>query len=123
MLERYMITSPAWRSLSGEAIAAFIELSYRYNGLNNGTLHLSARELAQIRNHSRQAAQRAMSELVRKGFVEVAKPSGFSVKDRRRQAAEYRLTMFHCDATRQPPSKAFMHWQPDIPKGISRPHR
>ena len=32
MLERYMIMSPAWRSLSGDAIAAFIELSNRYNG-------------------------------------------------------------------------------------------
>ena len=47
------------------------------------------------------------------GFVEVVKPSGFNVKDRRRQAAEYRLTMHHCDVTRAPPSKAFMRWQPE----------
>ena len=85
MLERYMIMSTAWRSLSGEAIAAFVELSNRYNGTNNGSLHLSTRELALIRNCSQRTAAGAMSELVRKGFVEVVKPSGFNVKDRRRQ--------------------------------------
>jgi hypothetical protein len=116
MLERYMIASAAWRSLSGEAIAAFVELSNRYNGTNNGRLHLSSRELAVIRNGSRRTGTRAMSELVRKGFVEMVKASGFNVKDRRRQAAEYRLTMYHCDATREPPSKAFMRWQPEAPR-------
>jgi hypothetical protein len=113
MLERYMIMSTAWRSLSGEAIAAFVELSNRYNGTNNGSLHLSTRELALIRNCSQRTAAGALSELARKGFVEAVKPSGFNVKDRRRQAAEYRLTMHHCDVTRAPPSKAFMRWQPE----------
>ena len=112
MLERYMIASAAWRSLSGEAIAAFVELSNRYNGTNNGRLHLSSRELAVIRRYSRVTGTRAMSELLRKGFIEMVKASGFNVKDRRRQAAEYRLTMHHCDVTRAPPSKAFMQWQP-----------
>ena len=116
MLERYMITSPAWRSLSGDAIAAFIELANRNTGLNNGTLHLSARELAVIRNCSRQTGTNIINELIRKGFIEVVKVSGFNVKDRRRQAAEYRLTMHHCDATRSPPSKAFMRWQPEAPR-------
>jgi hypothetical protein len=113
MLERYMIRSAAWCSLSGDAIAAFVELSNRYDGLNNGRLHLSSRELAVIRNWSQRTGARAMSELVRKGFVEVVKASGFNVKDRRRQATEYRLTMHHCDVTRTPPSKAFMRWQPE----------
>jgi hypothetical protein len=33
MVPKYMIQSIAWRSLSGGAIAAFIELSLLYNGV------------------------------------------------------------------------------------------
>jgi hypothetical protein len=121
MLQKYMITSRAWRSLPGEAIAAYVELVRRYDGMNNGTLHLSARELAALRPRiSRQTATRAIRTLVEKGFVEIVRASGFNVKDRKRQAAEYRLTHLPCDVTRQPPSKAFMKWQPS--ENISRPH-
>jgi hypothetical protein len=88
MLPKYMIRSDAWQALSGGAVAAYVELACRYDGLNNGRLHLSCREQAESRHCS-------------------------SVKDRKRQAAEYRLTGFHCDVTRQPPSKAFMKWHPE----------
>jgi hypothetical protein len=110
-LPKYMVTSLAWRSLSGLAVIAFVELSRRYSGNNNGTLHLSARELAELHHCSKTSAWRAICELAEKGFIEVVTASGFSVKDKKRQAAEYRLTLFPCDVAQQPASRAFMQWQ------------
>ena len=109
---KYMARSIAWRSLSGEAIAAYIELACRYDGMNNGKLHLSARELAVFRSTSHTTTARAIRELIDKGFIEIVRASGFNVKNRQRQAAEYRLTAFHCDVTRKLASKAFMKWRP-----------
>jgi DNA-binding transcriptional regulator YhcF (GntR family) len=123
MLPKWMLVCTAWRLLSGEAIAAYIELARRYNGTNNGQMHLSVRELAALRVCSKDTAARAIRELVHRGFIEIVRTSGFNVKDRKRQAAEYRLTVFHCDVSRQPPSKQFMKWQPEpepSSKNISR---
>jgi DNA-binding transcriptional regulator YhcF (GntR family) len=105
------VTSPASRSLSGLAVIAFVEFSRRYNGNNNGTLHLSARELAELHHCSKNTAANAIRELIDKGFIEVVKASGFNVKDKKCQATEYRVTLFFCDAKQQPASKAFMQWK------------
>ena len=106
--------TPAWQSLSGWAVAAYIELARHYNGINNGELYLSAREFAQKRQCTKSTAARAIAELVDKGFIEIARDSGFNVKDRRRQARQYRLTVYFCDLTKQPASKAFAKWQPKL---------
>jgi len=112
-LFHWMTDTPAWHSLSGWAIAAYIDLARHYNGINNGELCLSAREFAIGRQCSRQTATRAITELVEKGFVEITRDSGFNVKDRRRQARQYRLTVFFCDLTKQPASNAFTKWRPE----------
>src|SRR5262249_48792510 len=80
-----------------------------------GQLHefLSARELAELHGCSKTSASEAIRELVEKGFVEILRSSGFNVKDKKRQASEYRLTLFPCDVKRQPASKAFMKWRPE----------
>ena len=39
-----MLTSPAWRSLSGSAVKYYIELRREFNGNNNGEIHLSLEE-------------------------------------------------------------------------------
>ena len=114
-LFHWMVDLPAWHSLSPRAVVAYLELARRYNGSNNGWLHLSVRELARAWNWSRASAARAIEELVEKGFVEITRASGFNVKDRKRQAAEYRLTVFFCDRTRQPASKTFTKWKPQPP--------
>jgi hypothetical protein len=110
MMPKYLLACRAWRSLSGIAMAAYLELGRRYTGTNNGQLHLSARELSELYNCSKDTAARGLRELLDKGFIEIVRPSGFSLKDRRRQAAEYRLTMHVCDVTQKLPSKAFMRW-------------
>jgi Helix-turn-helix domain len=119
-IPKYMITSAAWRSLSGSAMAAYLELFRRYNGTNNGQLHLSVREFAELYGRSQDTAAKALRELVDKGFIEIVRLSGFNLKDRRRQATEYRLSLHVCDVTRKLPSKAFMHWRPEAPETPQR---
>jgi DNA-binding transcriptional regulator YhcF (GntR family) len=112
-LFHWMVDLPVWHSLSPRAVVAYLELARRYNGNNNGTLHLSVRELARAWNWSRASAARAIEELVDKGFTEITRDSGFNLKDRKRQATEYRLTVLFCDLTRQPASKTFTKWKPE----------
>ena len=77
-LFHWMIDLPVWHSLSPRAVVAYLEFARRYNGSNNGWLHLSVRELARAWNWSSASAGRAIEELVNKGFVETqgALPSG-----------------------------------------------
>ena len=79
-LERYMLRSPAWKSLSLPARCAFIELGNLYNGLNNGRIALSARSLANLLPISRVTASRALSELANRGFIEAVRKGGFNMK-------------------------------------------
>jgi hypothetical protein len=130
-LFHWMIKTPAWRSLSSNAVVAWVELANRYDGTNNGQLHLSCRELAKLRPPmSRATAARALQELVDTGFVHPTKASGFNVKDRKRQATEYALAHLFCNATGQPASKEFASWKPEVTvspithsKNISRSHQ
>lgn len=120
MMQKYLLTSAAWRSLRGAAggiaVRAYLELACRYDGCNNGQLHLSIREIATLLGCTPRMASSAMQLLRDRGFIEIARHSGFNVKDRRRQASEYRLTVYPCDVTHKLPSKAFMKWQPATPK-------
>lgn len=43
-----MLRSDAWRSLSGAAVKLCLELSTRFRGGNNGKLHLSLNEAAEL---------------------------------------------------------------------------
>lgn len=63
------IQSDAFRSLSGAALKAFFELRARFNGSNNGRLHLSQQECARLLNMSKSTAGRAFNELEEKGFI------------------------------------------------------
>lgn len=64
-----MAQSTAFRSLSGIAIKAWIEIRCRYNGQNNGMLSLSLRQAADLLGMSQTSAKRALDELVDKGFL------------------------------------------------------
>jgi hypothetical protein len=122
MLPKYMIKSDAWRALPAGSVAAYVELACRYDGMNNGRLHLSCREQATARHCSARRAATYMNHLIEKGFVEIVRASGFNIKDRKRQATEFRLTAFRCDVTRQLPSKAFLRWRPENISRCSQLH-
>jgi hypothetical protein len=72
-----MLTSEAWKSLSGSAIKYYIELRRRYNGANNGDLHLSLEEARKCLRMARDTVLRVQQELVDKGFIHMTKRGGF----------------------------------------------
>jgi DNA-binding transcriptional regulator YhcF (GntR family) len=107
-LPKFMLSSPAWRSLSHAARAAFIEAAAFYRGNNNGYLALAVRTIAERIGSSKDTASRALTELDDKGFIELTRMGTFTRKDRR--ASEYRLTMHACDRSHQKASHAYMHF-------------
>ena len=83
-----LLTSDAWCSLSGGAVRYYIELRRRYNGLNNGELHLSLREAIQTLGMGQATAWRAQKELVEKGLIQRVEDGNFQT----RLATTWRLT-------------------------------
>lgn len=83
-----MLTSEAFRSLSGGALKYYIELCDRYNGINNGHLHLSPGEASKLLHMSKTTAWRAPLELEKKGLIRKTKDGNWYEKE----AAEYALT-------------------------------
>lgn len=109
----FMMGTRAWRSMSVYGRSAYLEIAALYDGANNGYLAMAVRRLADGLGVSEKTANKAIKELVGRGFVEVTEESGFSRKDRR--ATEYRLTDYVCNRSGQPGSKAFQHWRGDAP--------
>jgi biotin operon repressor len=111
-LELYILRSEAWQSLSVVARAVYVELAAVYNGINNGRLILSGRQLANNLPICRSTATRALQELTEKGFIAAQRPSGFNMKSGERRATEWRLTAYFCDIDHQPATKEFARWKP-----------
>jgi len=110
-LYRYMLESPAWRSLSPQARAVYIEVAALYNGSNNGSIGLGARAAAERANVNKDTATKCFRVLVERGFLEAVRAGAFNQNDCK--ATEWRLTTHKCDLTHQLPSKAFMRWSPE----------
>lgn len=108
MIDGYVKRSAAWSSLSPNARAVYLELKWRYDGMNNGRIGLGERELSTELHIGRDTARRALNELIEKGFLKKAKASGFSVKHR--AATEWLLTEYPCDVTGELPTKEFTRW-------------
>ena len=106
----FLLRSPAWHDLSPIATKILLHVMSLYNGSNNGRLAVSSRVAAKVGHCSKDTAATALRELVAKGFLEVAKPGGFSRKTP--HATEYRVTVYGCDRTNSRASRAFMAWMP-----------
>ena len=111
-LERYVIRSEAWHSLTCLARAALIQVQFRYTGENNGSIQMSCAILAKELGLSKDSAARALRELLFKGFIGQTKGATFNSKIR--HCAEYRLTAFRCNLTGDLPPKTFMLWKAKI---------
>jgi hypothetical protein len=110
-IPHFLMETAAWRTMPVYERAAFLEVAMLYNGTNNGFLDMAVRNLAERLGVSPNKANRALQELVRRGFLEVTELSAFSRKDRTAQS--YRLTHKPCDRTRQAGSRAYLSWQPE----------
>jgi len=103
------LRSPAWRSLSGAAVKVWLELHTRYNGGNNGKLHLSLKEAADILGLGKATVQRAYVELSEKGFLVLeAEGNWYS-----RRAHDWRLTTKPLNKYqgKDPATFDFRHWK------------
>jgi hypothetical protein len=110
-LYHWFLRSEAWQSLSPNARALYIEIVTRYNGSNNGRIGFSARDAGKALHVSKDSGARTLIELQDRGFIVVARRSGFSLKTK--MATEWRLTEFCCDITNTFATKDFMRWSPE----------
>lgn len=112
MLEHYLLDTPAWRALTPNAKAVYIELKRRYNGKNNGLLSYSSRDAGDALGGKHHATgARALIELQEHGFIAVTEDSNFNRKTK--EAREYRLTEVRDDrpGLEAPPTKEFVRWR------------
>ncbi len=111
-IERYIMRSTAWRSLTPVARAVYSEVGYHYTGENNGRIVISVRGIAASLGISKDTAARALQVLEERGFIDMVKRGAFNMKQR--HASEFRMTAFKCDVTGTLPSKKFMKWKLEI---------
>lgn len=107
------LESVAFRSLSPVTRCVLLELKALYNGLNNGSLFLSAREAGRRVGVGKTKAWEALRELQDKGFIRAVERGAFSWKAaaRRGDATCWLLTEFPPGAEKGVGSRDFMRWK------------
>jgi DNA-binding transcriptional MocR family regulator len=90
------------------ARAILVEIARVHDGMNNGRLGVSVRNLARRCNVAPATVCRALNELQERGFIECVTKGAFSRKTP--HASEWRLTWWPCDVTGALPAKTFMSW-------------
>ena len=113
-----LLKSPAWRSLSGNAVRLWIELHTRFNGGNNGRLTLSFAEAGEHLGMGKATVQRAYKELVEHGFLALEREGNWY----HRQAHEWRLTTkpMQTPQGKQPPTNEWATYRPEKTKRGSK---
>ena len=109
-----LITSTAWRSLSGGAIRYYIELRRRFNGVNNGELHLSLEESTRRLGMAKDTAIRAQQELTEKGLIRMTQRGGFH----QRLATTWALTDESTAA--MTPTHDYKSWPPQKKSSVGK---
>jgi hypothetical protein len=107
-LDHWFLHTAAWRSLSPAPRAVYVELAQRYNGLNNGEISMSVREVAELVHIAKDTATKAFHELEEKGFIRRAVCGSFNWK--LRHATTWILTAHPLGET--PATKEFARWSP-----------
>lgn len=117
----WMLACPAYRSLKPGPRALLVEFHGRFNGINNGRIIFSAREMAREINVSdRQTIAKYVRELEAAGFIQAMQRGGFNRKSpTESRATEWALTLFSIGD--QPASKTFMSWRPEKNNGTEKP--
>lgn len=109
----------AWRSLDVYARCLYVEFKARYSGANNGDIAFSGTEMEKALNCSNRPADRALRDLIDRGFVKVSRRGTFDWKSNGENGARsttYILTEYGIDwpmRSAMPPTKDFMRWTPE----------
>lgn len=75
-LPHYIIQSPEWRALSGNAVKFLIELASGYDGHNNGDLSFTRRQALERGWNSAGTRDRAAQELLEAGWLVLNRAGG-----------------------------------------------
>jgi hypothetical protein len=80
MLINPVFDSPAFQDLSGGAVQTYLMLIRRFNGLNNGEISLSCREVAEYFGIGKGTASKKLEELQMHGFITCMEKGRFTRK-------------------------------------------
>ena len=89
-LPYYLLRSAAWLHLTPRERTAFLLIAERYNGLNNGRISLSIREIVLLGRMAANSASKALKTLEDAGFIKKTFNGSFSQK--KPLASEFELT-------------------------------
>lgn len=105
-----MLKTLAWKSLTGNARAIYVDIASRYGGpgSNNGRIPYSVRDVAKSLKIGKSTAAKAIQLLQDRGFIVEVTKGAFSRKVK--HATEWRLTEFSCDITDALPTRDYLHW-------------
>ncbi|MER8389420.1 hypothetical protein NKH14_28700 [Mesorhizobium sp. M1380] len=117
-LYHWLMDSPAYQSLDVYGRTLLVEFKKRYNSTNNGNISFSGTEMEKALGCSNKPADRALSDLIDRGFVKVAQKGHFDWKRKAKgdsRANTYVLTEYPIDYpthSAMPATKDFMKWRP-----------
>ncbi len=109
ILPRAVLESQAYNSLSLRARAVLTLLHLRFNGFNNGSIALPARDIGEALTKSHAQNLEAVDELIEHGLVALAK----DYPKVQRMAREYRLTFISSGTDRhpEPATNDYLSWE------------
>ncbi len=115
---RRQMQSVAWLHLSGSAAKVLLALTLMERGTNNGEFFLSVRKASEMTGLGKDTCNRALHELMDKGFIYCTERGGFSRK--MRHAACWGLTWVPGpkDSPHRAPSHAYEKWRPPENHGL-----
>jgi DNA-binding HxlR family transcriptional regulator len=105
-LEHWLLNTSAWKALTPQARAVYVELEQRFNGSNNGEISFSVREASAAVNIAKDTASKVFHELEEKGFIRRHVCGSFDWKIR--HATTWVLTKHQMGD--QPATKEFARW-------------
>ena len=108
-LHRWMLDSPAYRTLDVYGRALIVELDLLFDGNNNGAIGLSCRKAGKRINADKDKASRSLRTLHDRGFIFPTNEADFRFTAS--IATTWRLAWRPYQG--QKPGKEFMSWQPD----------
>ena len=118
-LYAWFVNCAAWRSLSPDSRALYLEIRCRYNGRNNGRIPMSHREAETLINRSNKPVAAAFVELQDKGFIRAITKGSFDWKVNHEAGEAGRSTRWLITEEKADypvpsivPGKDFMKWRP-----------
>jgi hypothetical protein len=107
-IHHWEMDCPAWKQMSVYGRALVIELRSRFNGGNNGEIHLSVREAAKALNCHRDTAAKALRDVEAKGWVQTNQKGSFDWKG----GAATTFILANEQMGDKSATKNFMSWKP-----------